>query len=129
VVYTDHRTLENFDKQKHLSQWQARWMEFLSQYEFKIVYIPGENNSCADALSRTNFPHVTNPPIAPVLSISADEDILEKGPICDSNEPCFRDRGDIADGVFRVMDETCDYNKILYYRSNAQNYNIMGSTH
>jgi hypothetical protein len=54
-VYTDHKTLENFDKQKDLSRRQARWMEFLSQYDCKIIYVKGEDNSAADALSRTDF--------------------------------------------------------------------------
>jgi hypothetical protein len=55
TVYTDHKTLENFGSQKDLSRRQARWMEFLSQYDCKIVYVKGEDNSVADALSRTTF--------------------------------------------------------------------------
>ncbi|KAJ3491011.1 hypothetical protein NLJ89_g11382 [Agrocybe chaxingu] len=46
------RTLENFQRQKDLSCRQARWMEFMSQYDFKIIYVQGEANSVADALSR-----------------------------------------------------------------------------
>lgn len=52
VVFTDHRTLENFQTQKHLSRHQARWQEFLGQYDYKIAYIKGEDNLAADALSR-----------------------------------------------------------------------------
>jgi hypothetical protein len=55
VIYTDHKTLENFDTQRDLSRRQARWMEFMSQYDCKIVYVKGEDNSVADALSRTSF--------------------------------------------------------------------------
>jgi hypothetical protein len=55
TIFTDHRTLECFDTQKDLSRRQARWMEFLSQYEYSIVYLKGEDNSVADALSRTEF--------------------------------------------------------------------------
>ena len=51
-IYTDHKTLENLHHQKELSHRQARWMEFLSQYDGKIVYVKGNNNSVADALSR-----------------------------------------------------------------------------
>ena len=51
-VYTDHRTLQNFDTQRDLSRRQLRWQEFMSQYDMTIVYIPGEDNSVADALSR-----------------------------------------------------------------------------
>ena len=50
-IYTDHKTLENFDTQHNLSRRQARWMEFMSQYDFKIIYMKGEDNSVADALS------------------------------------------------------------------------------
>ncbi|KAJ2913860.1 hypothetical protein MD484_g6573, partial [Candolleomyces efflorescens] len=55
LIYTDHRTLQFFETQKDLSQRQARWMEFLCQYDGKIVYIKGDENSAADALSRTVF--------------------------------------------------------------------------
>jgi hypothetical protein len=54
-VYTDHRTLENFHSQRDLSRRQARWMEFMSQFDTKIVYVKGEANTVADALSRTDF--------------------------------------------------------------------------
>jgi len=51
LIYTDHKTLENFQHQKDLSHRQARWMEFLSQYDGRIVYVKGEDNCVADALS------------------------------------------------------------------------------
>jgi hypothetical protein len=51
-VFTDHKTLENFDNQRDLSRRQARWMEFLSQYDAQFVYVRGDRNSMADALSR-----------------------------------------------------------------------------
>ncbi|KAF7783245.1 hypothetical protein Agabi119p4_2621 [Agaricus bisporus var. burnettii] len=51
-IYTDHKTLLNFDTQKDLSRRQARWMEFLSQYDYNFNYIAGTLNTAADALSR-----------------------------------------------------------------------------
>ena len=51
-VYTDHKTLLNFDNQKDLSRRQARWMEELSIYDAKFVYVRGQDNTMADALSR-----------------------------------------------------------------------------
>jgi hypothetical protein len=51
-VYTDHRTLKNFDAQKDLSHHQLRWQEFLSQYDVTITYIRGEDNTVTDALSQ-----------------------------------------------------------------------------
>lgn len=59
TILTDHRTLECFQTQKHLSRQQARWTEFLQQYNFDIVYVRGNENSAADALSRTEFPEAT----------------------------------------------------------------------
>jgi len=50
-IYTDHKTLENFNVQKDLSCCQARWMELMSQFDAKIIYIKGEENMVADALS------------------------------------------------------------------------------
>jgi hypothetical protein len=58
-VWTDHRTLEHFNTQRDLSRRQARWMEFLSQYDATIHYLPGESNCAADALSRLPDPALT----------------------------------------------------------------------
>jgi hypothetical protein len=65
TVYTDHRTLENFDRQKDLSHRQAHWQEFLSQYNMDIKYIPGDMNTVADALSR--LPADEQPTISPLV--------------------------------------------------------------
>ena len=51
LVYTDHKTLENFHIQHDLLWCQAHWMEFMSQYNAKIVYVKGEDNTVANALS------------------------------------------------------------------------------
>jgi RNase H-like domain found in reverse transcriptase len=52
LIYTNHKTLENFDNQRDLSQRQARWMEFMSQFDAKIIYLKGEDNIVTDTLSR-----------------------------------------------------------------------------
>jgi hypothetical protein len=52
--------------QRDLSQRQARWMEFLSQYNATIHYLPGEQNCAADALSC-----LPDPPISTIASIFA----------------------------------------------------------
>ena len=51
-VYTDHKTLKYIETQKDLSRRQARWAEFLSQYDYTLNYLKGEDNTVADALSR-----------------------------------------------------------------------------
>ena len=52
TVYTDHRTLECFQGQRDLSWRQARWQEFLADYDFSIEYFKGGENTVADVLSR-----------------------------------------------------------------------------
>ena len=51
-VYTDHWTLECFQKQRDLLKRQARWQEFLTDYNFSIEYVKGGRNTVADALSQ-----------------------------------------------------------------------------
>ena len=68
VIYTDHKTLENFDTQRDLSRRQARWMEFLSQYDGKIVYVKGEENTVADALSRLPATYSSNSSVADTVA-------------------------------------------------------------
>ena len=38
-IHTDHKTLQNFDFQRDLSQQQAQWMKYLSQYGYTITYV------------------------------------------------------------------------------------------
>ena len=80
VVYTDHRTLECFQKQRDLSKRQARWQEFLADYDFLIEYIKGGRNTVADALSRMPEEGGEGPvdepeTVAAVLRVSTDPKI------------------------------------------------------
>lgn len=79
TIITDHHTLENFDTQKDLSRRQAQWAEFLAQYDHKIIYIKGEDNTVADALSR--LPNLIDneqlPPVAAMLSVETDPSLLK----------------------------------------------------
>jgi hypothetical protein len=51
-VYTDHKNLTYFTTSKDLNQRQVRWSEFLSEFNFQIIYRKGSENGRADALSR-----------------------------------------------------------------------------
>jgi hypothetical protein len=51
-LITDHKNLEYFMTKKLLHRRQVRWSEFLTQFEYEIVYQPGKSNGKADALRR-----------------------------------------------------------------------------
>jgi hypothetical protein len=51
-VISDHVTLQTFMTNKTLNRRQARWAEFLSEFNFKITYRPGRLGSKPDALTR-----------------------------------------------------------------------------
>ncbi|KAG6881435.1 hypothetical protein C0995_001886, partial [Termitomyces sp. Mi166 len=48
----DHKALEFFKTQVHLSPRQHRWIDYMSKYDFDITYVKGELNKVADCLSR-----------------------------------------------------------------------------
>ena len=52
VVRTDHKPLGHLTTQKELSPKQARWVEYLSQFDVKLEYVEGKQNHVADMLSR-----------------------------------------------------------------------------
>ncbi|QRW23678.1 Pol polyprotein/retrotransposon [Rhizoctonia solani] len=51
-IYTDHRALEHFQTQKNLSPRQVRWLQVFNEFDYCIIYIPGETNVLADTLSQ-----------------------------------------------------------------------------
>ena len=51
-VLTDHKNLQYFMTTKLLSHRQARWSEYLSRFNFVIVYRPGSQGQKPDALTR-----------------------------------------------------------------------------
>ena len=52
VVWTDYKNLEYFTSSKVLTRRQARWSEFLSEFDFFVKYRLGDKNGKQDALSR-----------------------------------------------------------------------------
>ena len=71
TVYTDHHTLENFATKRELSRRQARWQELMADYELEFMYIPGEANSVANALSRLP-PDEPRPPSSDYKQVNYD---------------------------------------------------------
>ena len=52
VLWTDYKNLEYFTSSKVLTRRQARWSEFLSEFNFIVKYRPADKNGKPDALSR-----------------------------------------------------------------------------
>ena len=52
TIVTNHESLTHMKKQKRLGSRQQRWVDFLSRYDFNIIYRRGKTNYLADALSR-----------------------------------------------------------------------------
>ena len=60
-VLTEHRSLEvwateHIDTVSGQAGRQARWHEFLSLFDLHVSYLPGKENTVADALSRWAYP-------------------------------------------------------------------------
>eukprot|EP00253_Pinus_taeda_P011517 PITA_11517 len=52
LLLTDHHSLTNYLSQPTLNARKARWMDFLSGFDFDIKHLQGKANRVADALSR-----------------------------------------------------------------------------
>lgn len=52
IIRTDNVVTSYFQSQKKLSPKQARWKDFLAEFNYELVYQPGKGNVVADALSR-----------------------------------------------------------------------------
>ncbi|CAH9095580.1 unnamed protein product [Cuscuta europaea] len=52
IIKTDNVATSYFQTQKKLSPKQARWQDFLAEFDYTLEYKPGKANVVADALSR-----------------------------------------------------------------------------
>ena len=60
-VRTDHAPLKYIDKQIKMTDKVARWLDFLSEFNFDGVHVPGVRDAFADGLSRNPafyVPHI-----------------------------------------------------------------------
>ena len=53
TIRTDHKPLIYIMNMKNLSLHQQRQISFLSEFSFNIIYLPGDENTVADFLSRS----------------------------------------------------------------------------
>jgi len=62
LIRTNHHNLKYFKTPQKISPRQARWHEFLQDYNFEITHFPGKSNTIADLLSqRKDFEEGVNP--------------------------------------------------------------------
>ena len=52
VVFSDHKNLTYYREAKKLNRRQARWSLYLSEFDIKLVHLPGHKMVQSDALSR-----------------------------------------------------------------------------
>ena len=52
TILTDHANLQYWKAPRDLNRRTARWHADLQEYDYEIKYIPGKENTPADALSR-----------------------------------------------------------------------------
>jgi hypothetical protein len=69
-VMTNHHALVHLLKQRNLSRRQARWTEVIADFDLHFNYIPGKDNSVADALS-CKMPGEEEPQPADVACVAA----------------------------------------------------------
>lgn len=71
VILTDNIATSYFKTQKNLSAKQARWQEFLAEFDYDLLYKPGKANVVADALSRKSD-------LASISSSQPKTDLIER---------------------------------------------------
>ena len=67
-LHTDHEPLTWLATQERPNRRQARWLEFLAGFSYEILYVKGDENVVADALSR-----MLSPPEAEQLQLPGDD--------------------------------------------------------
>lgn len=77
VVVTDHKPLTSLFKQTKLSNRLLRWKLLLSEYNFKIIHVPGKQNQVADCLSRMPENASTPQTIGDLCRGTNDEIVLQ----------------------------------------------------
>ena len=83
TIFTDHHPLKYLDEQKTLSRKQARWVEFMQEFDYILKCIKGKSNIVADALYRKDKEvHMTSSNVVRqlmnLITIKLSEKMLSK---------------------------------------------------
>ena len=135
TVITDHESLKFIQTQKVLSGRQARWMEMLANFDFKIVYKPGSTNQVADALSRHPVAEnetksefiaaigIAEPKLSPRIleqikyDAQQDESYQDVIKAIEENNPKFKNKFILKDDLLYFLDKQ---NTRLYIPNNRE---------
>ena len=52
IIWSDHKNLTRWREPQQLNRRQARWMLYMTRFNYQIKHLPGAKNTLADALSR-----------------------------------------------------------------------------
>ncbi len=66
-IKTDNVATSYFETQKKLTPKQARWQDFMAEFDYVLEYKPGKTNVVADALSRKSELAATSSSRADIL--------------------------------------------------------------
>ena len=55
LIRSNHKNLTYFKSPQKISTHQARWHQYLQQFNFKLIHFPGKSNTIADLLSRRKY--------------------------------------------------------------------------
>lgn len=78
TIYTDHRPLMWLMSLKDPNSKLTRWRLKLAEYDYKVVYKKGRQNTNADALSRAKIFHNSIESLVVNLDDNDDEDIINR---------------------------------------------------
>ena len=94
-IKTDHNSLQYFMTKPELTGRQARWLEKLADFDFKIEYVKGTTNVVADALSRNPALAGPSKPKAPPTALAAVSSFLlnQDGKLAFSKDEFLQLRG------------------------------------
>jgi hypothetical protein len=70
-IHTDHKNLEVFMTTKILNRRQARWAEFLANYDFVLTHIKGTKNPADGPSRRPDYMENVEPPTGALIPRSA----------------------------------------------------------
>ena len=101
IIYTDHKNLTFPRKPEMLSQRQIRWYEFLSRFDFKLIYRAGKKSGKPDLLSRRSD-HL----FAKVLPISY---VITRSKTLDDS---------LTNSILKSLENDELYNKIVSFLNN-----------